>query len=171
MTTTPLSQHLPDLGIKPPLTQLAIPLKPYQPPQWLITLLSYTPFYGQAKPEAQLCLYICEQLTRLAVNGKLKGVFFHVPNEGALGKVTRALFKAMGVISGVPDYIHLKADKPLLIEIKTLKGATSKRQREFRMWCALHGIPCVEISAGDPGQAWALYQAVLVEHGFMAGVA
>lgn len=58
----------------------------------------------------------------------------HIPNGGKRSKAEAAIFKAMGVKSGVPD-IFLPAPKGvyhgLYIELKSGTGKPSKNQEEF----------------------------------------
>lgn len=58
----------------------------------------------------------------------------HIPNGGKRNKAEAAIFKAMGVKSGVPD-IFLPAPKGvyhgLYIELKSGTGKPSKNQEEF----------------------------------------
>lgn len=58
----------------------------------------------------------------------------HIPNGGKRSKVEAAIFKGMGVKSGVPD-VFLPAPRGiyhgLYIEFKAISGKTSKDQEKF----------------------------------------
>lgn len=56
---------------------------------------------------------------------------FHVPNGGKRDKREAMKFKGMGVISGVSDFIYLIEGYYYAIELKSLNGRTSPKQRRF----------------------------------------
>lgn len=59
----------------------------------------------------------------------LRGLIFHVPNEGAKSKHEGAKLKSMGVIAGVPDLICVS---PLFaIELKMPSGRLSPQQKDL----------------------------------------
>lgn len=138
-------------------------------PLFLTELLSYTPFTGRLKPEEAACIYIRQELTSLTCSEKLKGIWFHIGNEGKRSRIVGWLLKAMGMIPGVHDYLHNYHGNTLFVEVKIGKNLLTKQQINFRMWCEMWGIPCVTVTASDPFTGWALYKAALGEHGFLVG--
>ena len=78
------------------------------------------------------------------LENKLKGVFFHVPNE-SVSKTKRDLLrivkkKQLGMISGAPDFVIVTQDKTIFIELKTKKGHQSDFQKMFQEWSEKNGI-------------------------------
>lgn len=62
-------------------------------------------------------------------------ILFSVPNGGARNKVTGAILKAEGAVSGVSDLIFLKANRfysSLCIEMKTPDGKQQDTQKEWQ---------------------------------------
>ena len=55
-------------------------------------------------------------------------VFFHVPNGGKRSRREGAIFKAIGVVAGVPDLIIAWPGCVVAIELKEGKGTASKEQ-------------------------------------------
>ena len=55
-------------------------------------------------------------------------VFFHVPNGGNRSAREGVIFKAMGVVAGVPDLIIAWSGVVVAIELKAGKGRTSPAQ-------------------------------------------
>jgi hypothetical protein len=77
----------------------------------------------------------------------LRRFLFHVPNEGSKSAKEGAKLKAMGVVSGIPDYICVK---PLFaLELKMPNGKLSKSQQEIKeLW--EQNVPyCVAYCAQD----------------------
>jgi VRR-NUC domain-containing protein len=54
--------------------------------------------------------------------------FWHTPNGGKRGIVEAKIFKALGVIAGVPDLIILKAGELYALELKASKGRITPAQ-------------------------------------------
>lgn len=65
---------------------------------------------------------------------ELAGLFFSVPNGGARNAATGRRLKDEGVLAGVADLflsVPGKGKHGLYIELKTLKGVVSDRQKAF----------------------------------------
>lgn len=59
----------------------------------------------------------------------MPGVFaFHVPNGGKRGKIEGAIFKALGVVAGVPDIIAIHQCRVYALELKADFGKVSEAQ-------------------------------------------
>lgn len=107
-----------------------------------IRLLSKICNLPNLKGEDALTNKVAMTLTGYSLDGKLKGVWFHVPNESVVSKdnkitdILRIKRKhSMGLINGVPDLVFITKDKSLFIELKTEKGRLSESQVYFREWC------------------------------------
>lgn len=107
-----------------------------------IRLLSKICNLPNLKGEDALTNKIAMNLTGYTLDNKLKGIWFHVPNESVVSKenklkdILRIQRKhCMGLINGVPDFVFISKDKTLFIEIKTEKGRLSESQIYFRDWC------------------------------------
>ena len=64
-----------------------------------------------------------------------RGLLFHVPNGGLRTAATAATMKRIGVVSGVADLLFLVPRGTyhgLCIEMKSLNGKQTKRQREWQ---------------------------------------
>lgn len=65
---------------------------------------------------------------------KLHYLFWHTPNGGLRNKFEAARFKAMGVVSGVPDIILTGGITPICyLEFKDLKGKQGVNQKAFQI--------------------------------------
>ena len=58
-----------------------------------------------------------------------RGLLFHVGNGGSRSAREGAKFKTMGVWAGVSDFIFLFDSRAYFIELKTLKGTQSIKQK------------------------------------------
>ena len=99
---------------------------------------------GKYTGEDKLTNEIAIFLKIAVLEGKLKGVFFHVPNE-SVSKTKRDMLRIMkkkqlGMISGAPDFIIVTRDKTLFIELKTKKGRQSDFQKMFQIWSEKNDI-------------------------------
>ena len=65
-------------------------------------------------------------------------VFFHVPNGGNRSQREGAIFKAMGVVAGVPDLIVAWPGCVVAIELKAGAGRASEAQQA--MWPRLRAV-------------------------------
>ena len=100
-------------------------------------------YLHQAKGEDALTNKVAIELTGYSLENKLKGIWFHVPNESVVSKdnkltdILRIKRKhCMGLINGAPDFVFITKEKTLFIELKTQNGRLSESQRDFRDWCA-----------------------------------
>ena len=59
-------------------------------------------------------------------------VFFHVPNGGKRSRREGAIFKAIGVVAGVPDLIILWRGVQIAIELKAGKGSSTEEQKDMQ---------------------------------------
>ena len=101
------------------------------------------------KQENQLSADLCTALNRLRDNGVFPAVFFHVPNEFKPTKnffAAWAIKKAIGCVSGAPDWVIIWSGGALLVELKAKKtikaalNAMSDDQCAFARLCERYGI-------------------------------
>jgi VRR-NUC domain-containing protein len=69
----------------------------------------------RAQPEAQLQRSLVEHLRWCACSDVW---FTHIPNGGWRSKIEAAIFKALGVQSGTPDLLIIRAGQPIFLELK-----------------------------------------------------
>ena len=99
---------------------------------------------GKYTGEDKLTNQIALCLKIAVLEGRLKGVFFHVPNE-SVSKTKRDLLrivkkKQLGMISGAPDFVIVTQDITIFIELKTKKGRQSDFQKMFQEWSEKNNI-------------------------------
>ena len=61
-----------------------------------------------------------------------KFLIFAVPNGGSRNKIEAANLKREGALAGVADLILLAEGKVLFVEMKTMKGRQTERQKLFQ---------------------------------------
>lgn len=78
-----------------------------------------------------------EDQTQIAIVKYLRGVLpaqsvvFHVPNGGKRSKSQAALFKALGVVAGIPDLVVLvPPGRALFMEVKRPAGVSQRKGSE-----------------------------------------
>jgi hypothetical protein len=106
----------------------------------LEALLGDIPYLKNARGENAICNKIALELNRMSRTGELNCVWFHVANERVTGKSLRYLC-AIGMISGVPDYVFLARDKCVCFEVKYEKGRLSDKQQLFVKWLEEFCVP------------------------------
>ena len=97
-------------------------------------------FTGEDKLTNDIAIF----LKILVLENKLKGVFFHIPNE-VVSRTQKDMLRIMkkkqlGMISGAPDFVIVTKDKTIFIELKTKKGHQSDFQKMFQIWSEKNGI-------------------------------
>jgi hypothetical protein len=78
------------------------------------------------RPEQEIQKAVVQHLNRRAESGVF---FFHVPNGGKKSPQVGAIYKALGVVAGVPDIIILKGGRLYALELKAPGGRLSPSQR------------------------------------------
>ena len=91
---------------------------------------------SKLKGETGLCAEIVNFLKASNLDGKLKAGWFHVANECEHSSKTNMHYmlakrKAMGVISGVPDFVFFWEGGNGFIEVKYKAGRLSDKQKDF----------------------------------------
>ena len=136
----------------------------------VVRLMSWKPFRNRSKhprPEQEICVEFANRLRALELDGKLKCVWTHVPNEigWSPNKVAQTLYaaaKAMGMIVGMADYLFLAADCSLALEAKSKSGTQHDGQKDFEVWCKSKGVPYAVFKSADEGIA------LLKQHGMIS---
>ncbi len=98
-----------------------------------------TNYPGKMKGEALLSCQIANYLREMSLTGQLKCVWTKISNETPSKSLLYGLKqRAMGKLSGVPDYICTFPEGHLWVELKhpTLKSKLSEGQKFFREWCS-----------------------------------
>jgi hypothetical protein len=115
--------------------------------------------------ENALAREICRQLIWLSLDGSLRGLWFHVPNESVVRTKTDMIRlkqkKAIGMMAGAPDLVFLKSDGCLQVELKTAKGRLSDNQKAWKDHSVKHEIPYVV------ARSWHEVKNALLEYGFV----
>jgi hypothetical protein len=92
------------------------------------------------KGENALQYQVINGLVAHAVEGRLRAVFFHVPNGFWRSKRQARLLKALGVFAGVSDIPFLWATGSGVIELKDGDNTLQQTQKDFFEWCDLNGV-------------------------------
>lgn len=100
---------------------------------------------GKRNREEDALQIAAVQFIRLALPGC---VCFHVPNGGARTKAEAGIFKAMGVVAGIPDLWIVYAGSTLALEMKAPMGVMGDSQ------LAVH--KALEAQGCSVGTAWSL---------------
>lgn len=90
------------------------------------------------RPEEALQITVVQYLTH-ALGGA--ATFFHVPNGGRRSPNEAQRFRAMGVISGVPDLIVIDGGRCIAIELKAGKGGLTPNQKRYHRLLGLARVP------------------------------
>lgn len=89
-------------------------------------------------PETALQIACANYLTIWARN-KPHIFWCHIPNGGKRTVIEGALFKRMGVKSGVPDLLIFFGTMPVWVELKCGKNKASESQKIFLEWATKYG--------------------------------
>jgi hypothetical protein len=114
-------------------------------------------------PEAKECVKFTQAVIALALENKLNGMFFHVPNEipSKGNHVFHYVQKLMGKISGTTDYIFFRNDHALLLEAKNKGNKLTESQTLFFEWAKAENIPAFVFHSAEEGLD------KLKEHGYI----
>lgn len=119
-----------------------------------------------------------DRLRIWTLEGKVRGIWNHIPNEiagesgGHADEAVRRSLKrkaqirytkaqALGMIIGWSDYVFCRADATLALECKSSTGPQRPSQKDFEQWCVAQGIPYLIFRTAEEG--W----DILVAHGFL----
>lgn len=113
---------------------------------WLMRLMATAKGGGyKTGPEDRLSIHFANCCRAWTLAGELKGIWFHVANElgGGKGKPSQVIFakaKAMGLITGCGDHIHIWDDGGGVLEAKVGRNKQTQHQLDFEAWCHASGI-------------------------------
>lgn len=122
-------------------------------PTFLIRLMNHRALSRSFNlgPEDREAYGFANDLRAATLEGRLRAVFCHVPNELAgIVRVTKqgrrplpqaALAKALGLITGAADYLFCWSGGSCAMEFKSATGRLTEPQRDFRSWCEATGVP------------------------------
>ena len=85
-------------------------------------------------PESQICIDFANWCRNETKAGRLRCVWFHIPNEGRRSMRLGKIMRAMGLAAGAPDYVFIGAYKTIAIEVKAAKGRLSDNQLAMQEW-------------------------------------
>lgn len=111
----------------------------------LLRLLDYPAFTGKLRgPEDALAIEVANYLRAASLEGKLKATWTKIqpevgwsenPTERGRAKTRMAKAKAMGQITGTPDFVIVGETVGGWIELKAKGGSLSDAQKDFSEWC------------------------------------
>lgn len=115
------------------------------------------------KGEAKISVDFNQELMTLKIEGKLKGLFFHIAHETGDGNKSAFGYalKMMGKFNGIADYIFISDEKTIFLEVKSGKNKASEHQKLFQKWCEFEHIPYAIITSVEEGLTF------LKKHGFI----
>jgi hypothetical protein len=126
-------------------------------------LMAAPSYQGRLQPEEELSYRVATELRRLTHAGKLRCVWFRIPNEhpegGRYGMLAQVKRVALGAVPGVPDFGFIWGSGGAFIELK-VEGAQASllapsgkaglrkgrrtylrgRQKLFVAWAQAHGV-------------------------------
>lgn len=119
----------------------------YMTPSFLIQLMSRKPIpmaWGRRRvelePEQRESVEFADDMRAMTLTGEYKGIWLHIPNEGKRSLLVALILRAMGLITGAPDYIFIWAGGCLLAELKIGKNKQSQGQSWFQQWVEYCGL-------------------------------
>ena len=92
------------------------------------------------EPEQRLSIEFADIMRGLTLKGVYRGVWGHVPNEGKRHQIVAAIMKAMGMISGTPDYFFIWPGGAGVIELKFGDNKLTDNQWHYQLWCEAEGL-------------------------------
>lgn len=109
-----------------------------------LTILRNIKGAKRLKGEDKIANEVSIYLKALTLENRLRGVWFHVPNESVV-RDTKDIIRIntkhnIGMINGAPDFVIAAPNKTIFIELKTEKGRQTESQKSFQKWCNKHGI-------------------------------
>lgn len=122
-------------------------------------------------PEDRIGVPFATQLRQWTIEGKLRAVWTHIPNEmgGAggsrhadekvrrsaarLAQIRYAIAKALGLIPGFSDYVFLWDGGCAALEAKAKDGTQQPEQVDFQKWCADRNVPYFIFRSPEEGYA------------------
>lgn len=139
-------------------------------PVWIVRLMAVNPFKWRKPPgpETATAIAFATELRALTIEGRLAGIWTHIPNEIGWGKnksnqMVYAIAKNMGMITGFSDYIFTRPGQSLCLEAKSKTGVANPAQKDFKLWCEREDVPYHVFRTAGEGLA------LLQDYGFIKG--
>lgn len=148
---------------------------------WLLRLMTRMRLSSTIKlgPEDRLAIEVADACRAWTLEGRLNGIWFHIPNEGGganrrKAQIELTLKAALGAIGGAADLVFIGSDRSpignalhnvLLIELKAPKGRRTDNQADFAAWAAANDIAYLICRSFDD------VEEALVKHGLLTPVA
>lgn len=125
---------------------------------FLVRLMQYTSLSARLRlgPEDFMAVQFANALRVHVLEGRLRGVFCHVPNElagSARATPAAAIARAAGLISGASDYLFLWDSGSGVLEAKSKTGSLSPSQKDWRDWCVATGVRHAVFRSVEEGEA------------------
>ena len=119
--------------------------------------------YG-LKSEAAICAEFASLCRKYTISGELKAFWCSIPNESPRGPRQRSILKALGLLSGAPDYVFIGPKTSLLLEFKSPIGRQSPRQKLVERHCKNIGVMYRIARSCDEGVQILLDSKILMNH-------
>lgn len=127
---------------------------------FMVRLMSVRPMRWRKEPgpETRLGEAFSNWLRAETIEGRIRGVWTHVPNEigyqghSKAAQLVYAVAKALGMIVGSPDYVFLGSNGSLALEAKSKTGTQTPGQKDFESWCAEEKVPYRIFKTLEQGQ-------------------
>ena len=127
---------LPDIEPAPNLA--TVPVVQSDPPEFLRKLMELPDLRAALKNEQLLSFEVANMLRQATLDGRYRGVWTHIANEGKRTKLVGAVLKAMGLIPGAFDFVFVWPNGGGLIELKCPPFRPSDlnpNQKRYQQWC------------------------------------
>lgn len=92
------------------------------------------PAHWRVQPEERICIEFADTMRRYVLTGLYSGLWMHLANEGKRHPVTAIVMKAMGMLTGAPDYVFMWEGGNAVIEFKVGKTKQTPFQEFFQIW-------------------------------------
>jgi hypothetical protein len=117
-------------------------------------------------PEKQECIFFADRMRLHTSQGRYKGIWGHIPNEGKRGLIEQLVMRAMGLIPGSTDFYFMWKGGGCVIEFKVpermafrkdkyvkVKATTqSDNQKFFQKWCEYVKVPYFVVTRSDEAE-------------------
>lgn len=95
------------------------------------------------EPEQKESVKLADEMRARVLEGRYRGIWLHVANEGKRSEIVASIMKAMGMIPGASDYLFAWDKKLLWLELKIKPNAQSANQKLFQQWIEWAGYEYV----------------------------
>lgn len=117
------------------------------------------------EPEQRLTIECADYLRALTIEGKLKAIWCHCPNEGKRHKIVGQIMRRMGMLPGSPDFWFAWKDGSGVMELKVKPNPMQPSQKNYVAWAGDRGVHHAVIYSLEQFKAtlqdWGLVQDAL----------